>query len=229
MTKKPKESFVETIARLRVAIAAVDVVLLSVLKDKVQVFLIPVHRPPHYRHQFGLPGGVIRFDESAEASARRHLSDKVGVENVHIEQLSTFSDPDRDKRSRSISVAFLALVPATAVDQNPTESSQWFPVSALPGLAFDHKDMIKVAVERLKSKLVNTTIISSLLPRKFTLPQLQELYEVILARPLDKRNFRRKIIELDIVETVGRQKDSIYRPAKLYSFKKRDTISSDIL
>ncbi len=229
MTKQSKESFVETVARLRVAIAAVDVVLLSVLKNKVQVFLMPVHRPPHYRHQHGVPGGVIRSDESAEASARRHLSEKVGVKDVHIEQFHTFSDPDRDKRSRAISVAFLALVPAVATDINSTESGQWFPVSALPELAFDHKDMIKVAVERLKLKLINTTIISSLLPGQFTLPQLQELYEIILARPLDKRNFRRKIIALDVVETVGRQKDSIYRPAKLFSFKKKGTLSSDVL
>ncbi len=210
----------ELIARLRVAIAAVDVVLFRVVNNQVEVFLIPIDRPPYYTECYGLPGGIIAVDESADMAVKRHLEAKTNVSNVYIEQLHTFTDPNRDKRSRSISVSYMALMPADSAPH--TREGSWYPIQALPRLAFDHADIIAVAVDRLTTKITYSTLIMHLLPPTFTLSELQNMYETILGRKLDKRNFRRKVVELGIIAPIGKQKATDYRPAELYRFVVKD-------
>ncbi len=208
------------ISNLRVAVGAVDVVLFTILDDKLHVLLIPIHRPPHYVHLQGLPGGIIEHSESADAAVFRHLKTKLGVSGIQIEQLYTFSDPKRDKRSRSISIAYMGLITQDNASLKDKTEGEWFNIHTLPKLAFDHKEIIKVAVDRLKGKVTYTTIVSNLLPKQFTLSELQYVNEVILGEQFDKRNFRKKILASGLIAPTGKKKKTIKRPAELYIFTK---------
>ncbi len=216
-----EEQFRKKVAELRIAIAAVDVALFTILNDALHVFLIPVHRPPHYQNQFGLPGGVIGVKETTDQAADRHLKEKAHIGGAHVEQLYTFSDPERDKRSRSISVAYIAIASPDRISIGEKTEGKWVPIKKLPNLAYDHAEIIKVALERLKGKLVYTNIVANLLPKQFTLTELQAAYEIILDRKLDKRNFRKKMLSIGLVKETGKQKKTSYRPAQFYTFTKK--------
>ncbi|MBV9469198.1 MAG: hypothetical protein JOZ57_08120, partial [Abitibacteriaceae bacterium] len=140
----------------------------------------------------------------------------------------TFGNPKRDPRMRVVTVAYYALVPGnriTLAAATDAAEASWFPVSKLPPLAFDHQDIMQCAIERLKSKLEYSNIAYSLLPPRFRLSDLQKVYEVILGTPLDKRNFRKKILSLNLVEATGKMDTGgAHRPAQLYRFKKRKMI-----
>jgi 8-oxo-dGTP diphosphatase len=220
-----EEQFRKTVTELRVAIAAVDVALFTIRDNALQVFLIPIHRPPHYQNQCGLPGGVIGIKENADQAAERHLEEKAHVSGVHIEQLYTFSDPGRDKRSRSISVAYIAIASPECLSIGVRTEGKWVSVKKLPHLAYDHEEVIRVALDRLKGKLIYTNIISNVLSKRFTLSELQNAYEVILDRKLDKRNFRKKMLSIGLIKRVGQQKQTIHRPAQLYTFSKKDLVT----
>lgn len=218
----------QRITDLRIAIASVDVVIFSMINNHLHVFLIPIDKPPFYIDLRGLPGGVIGPKETADESVLRHLKEKSNISGVHIEQLYTFSDPERDKRSRSISVAYLALVSPDELASIEAKANQasgkWFPVDNLPKLAYDHNKIIKVAAERLVGKLAYTNIIAGLLTKQFTLTELQGTYESILHRKLDKRNFRKKILSIGFLKVVGKQKKTVHRPAELYAFAKKGLV-----
>lgn len=220
-----EEQFRKTVTELRVAIAAVDVVLFTILEKALHIFLIPIHRPPYYQNSSGLPGGVIKVRETADKAAARHLKEKAHIEGAHIEQLYTFSDPERDKRSRSISVAYVALASPEQLSIGEKTEGRWVPVKKLPKLAYDHAEIIKVALERLKGKLVYTNIVANLLPKQFTFSELQTAYEIILDRKLDKRNFRKKILSIGLIKELDKQKKTIHRPAQLYTFLKREAVT----
>lgn len=218
------KAFRKAIMGLRVAIAAVDVALFAIIDDALHLFLIPVHRPPQYMHVHGLPGGVIGVRETAEEAAGRHLKEKAHITGVPIEQLRTFSDPDRDKRSRSISVAYIALASLERISVGENTEGAWIPVKKLPELAYDHREIVAVALERLKGKLAYTTIVAGLLPKRFTLTELQNAYEIILGRKLDKRNFRKKLLSLGLLKPAGKEKNTPHKPAQLYVFVKKETV-----
>lgn len=220
-----EEQFRKTVAELRVAIAAVDVALFTILDNALHVFLIPIHRPPHYQNQYGLPGGVIGIKENADQAAARHLQEKANVRGVHIEQLYTFSEPERDKRSRSISVAYIAVASPDRLSIGGTSEGRWAPVKKLPSLAYDHEHIIKTALARLRGKLVYTNIVANLLPKLFTLSELQSAYEIILDRRLDKRNFRKKMVSMGLIKEAGREKKASHRPAQLYAFVNKSLIT----
>jgi 8-oxo-dGTP diphosphatase len=224
--KNQEENFRKIVADLRIAIAAVDVALFTIIDNALHTFLIPVDRPPFYKNMFGLPGGIIGENETADEAAERHLKNKAHLENIHIEQLYTFSDPSRDKRSRSISVAYMALVPPNQVALlKENKENKWVRVNKLPKLAYDHEEIMKVAIDRLKGKLIYTNIASKLLAKHFTLTELQNTYEIILGRELDKRNFRKKMLSIGLIKEVGKQKQTLYRPAALYTFTKQEIIT----
>jgi 8-oxo-dGTP diphosphatase len=160
--------------------------------------------------------------ESLEESARRELEEETGVRDIYLEQLYSFGDVDRDPRTRVITVAYFALIASDLQALHATTdatAAEWFPVSDLPRLAFDHERIVEYAIERLRNKLEYTTVGFQLLPERFTLTELQQVYEIILGRPLDKRNFRKKMLSLGIVEETGATKmDGVHRPARLYRF-----------
>lgn len=206
------------------AALTVDCVVFGLDEEDLKVLLIQRDLEP-FEGCWALPGGFVRLEETLEEAARRELREETGIENVYLEQLYTIGDVDRDPRERVVTVAYYALVNLSdhrvhaATD---ARNAAWFAIEDVPSLAFDHPKILKMAHERLRSKVRYQPIGFELLPAKFTLRQIQHLYEVILDRQLDKRNFRKKIlsmgilVELDEVET-----DVAHRAARLYKFDRR--------
>lgn len=216
--------------RVKFAILATDTVLLSAWRGDLKVLLMKVDRPPFYAQHWGVPGGLIHPKETADEAARRHLWEKAGARFRHIEQLYTFSALKRDPRGRVVSVAYLALTPTTAVARREGSEARWFSVEHLPRMAYDHREIIRTAVERLRAKLAYTNIAFGLLAEEFTLSELQKAYEVILDRKLDKRNFRKKLFSLKLVVGTKKKKQTgRSRPAELYRFIERKQRVVEIL
>ncbi len=200
----------------------VDVVIFSLVGDDLQVLLVKRKYAP-FANMWAIPGGFVRMEESLEEAATRELAEETGVTDVYMEQLYTFGRPNRDPRTRVITIAYFALVPHDAIRHRPGDDAAetaWFSMFDLPELAFDHHEILEYALTRLRYKLEYTAVGFRLLPDVFTLSELQRAYETILSENLDKRNFRRKILASDILEDTGKKKrDGEGRPAKLYTYK----------
>lgn len=200
----------------------VDVVIFSLVDDDLQVLLIKRKFAP-FAGMWAIPGGFVRIDESLEEAAVRELAEETGVTDVYMEQLYTFGRPDRDPRTRVITIAYFALVPHDIVRHQPGDDAaetDWFSMFDLPELAFDHREILDYALTRLRYKLEYTAVGFRLLPDIFTLSELQRAYETILGEQLDKRNFRRKILAAQVLEDTGKKKrDGEGRPAKLYKYR----------
>ncbi len=202
----------------------VDLVIFTIAEDDLKVLLIRRGQEP-FKDRWALPGGFVEINESLEKAAARELEEEVGVKNVYLEQLYTFGEPNRDPRGRVISVSYFALVDAELqriVAASDAADAAWHSVFDPPKLAFDHRKILDYAVLRLRNKIEWTTVGYELLPKKFTLSELQRVYEIILQRPVDKRNFRKKILaQGQIVELNEARSDVAHRPARLYSFRKQ--------
>jgi 8-oxo-dGTP diphosphatase len=192
--------------------------------EDLKVLLIQRDNAP-FAGRWALPGGFVDMHETCEEAARRELREETGLEDVFLEQLYTFSTVDRDPRERVVSVAYYALVRLhdhkvrAATD---ARDAAWFAVSETEGLAFDHDEILDVAITRLRGKVVYQPVGFELLPPKFTLSMLQRLYETILERPLDKRNFRKKVLGMGVlVELDEVERDVAHRAARLYRFDRR--------
>lgn len=201
----------------------VDCVVFGIEDDSLKVLLIERALEP-FAGQWALPGGFVRMMETTDEAARRELVEETGLSNVFLEQLYTFSRVDRDPRERIVSVAHYALVRSSAVQGGSDASeARWFDVRELPPLAFDHRDIVEVALERLRGKVRYQPIGFELLPGKFTLGQLQRLYESILGRELDKRNFRRAFLRMNILEELDELEDGVsHRPSRYYRFDRAE-------
>ena len=202
----------------------VDIVVFALDQDDLQVMLIQRDLEP-FAGQWALPGGFVRVDETLDEAATRELQEETGLNDIFLEQLYTFGDLERDPRERVVTVAYYALVNLAghAVHaSSDARNAAWFPVNELPQLAFDHKRILDVALQRLRGKVRYQPIGFELLPEKFTLRQLQHLYEIILDRPLDKRNFRKKVHSMEILKDTGEiEKDVAHRAAQLFRFNKK--------
>lgn len=221
---------------------AVDVATLSLSQGHLWALVVKRHAHPFKGH-WALPGGFVRMDESLEEAAERVLGDKAGLSGVFLEQLYTFGDPDRDPRTRIITVAYYALVDWGRLEGRqadrealvarvhvPWKGETGGPVDlagpggALP-LAFDHADILGMAVKRIRGKLDYAPIGFQLLPSRFTLRQLQEVHETILDSPLNKDSFRRRMLASGLLVATGdREQDVDHRPAELYRFARRSAI-----
>jgi 8-oxo-dGTP diphosphatase len=206
------------------AALSVDCVVFGLDDESLKVLLIQRSSAP-FAGRWALPGGFVRMRETLEEAARRELAEETGVTLAYLEQLYTFGEPDRDPRERVVTVAYFALVKRldyalrAATDAS---AAAWFAVDQLPELAFDHAEIFAVARERLRSKVSYEPLGFELLPIKFTLSQLQRLYEVVLERALDKRNFRKKILALEILQELDElEQDVAHRAARLYKFDPR--------
>jgi hypothetical protein len=202
---------------------AVLVVIITVREGRLQVLLVRRSAEP-FKDAWSLPGGLLNPGESPDDAAVRKLEDETGVTDVFLEQLYTFSDLDG---RGSIAVAYFALVDVSATHLATRKEwlPAWFPLADLPSLAFENERVIDYALRRLRAKLDYSNVAYSLLPAEFTLSQLQSTYEAILSRRLDKRNFRKRIVSLDIVEPTGRQaSEGRHRPAQLYRFRERKPV-----
>jgi 8-oxo-dGTP diphosphatase len=204
---------------------AVDCVVFGLDETDLKVLLIQRRLQP-FQHAWALPGGFVRMDETLDEAARRELSEEAGVTDVYLEQLYTFGAPlDRDPRERVVTVAYYAL--AKLSDHRIRAATDamgvgWFALDDLPKLAFDHDDIVTSAHERLRGKVRYAPVGFELLPPRFSLTQLQRLYEIILGKDLDKRNFRKKILSMDLlVETDEVEQGVRHRAARLYRFDRR--------
>ncbi len=211
---------------------AVDLVIFSIVEGDLSVALIQMKKSP-FKDKWAFPGGLVPYDESLDQSAKRELKEKAGMRNVYLEQLYTFGDVKRDPYHRVISVVYFALINSHGIKLKTTDKYKdirWFPITRLPSLAYDHDKIANFAINRLKNKLEYTNVVYSLLPDTFTLSELQNIYEIILGKQLDKRNFRKKIESLKILtKTRMYKKDGAHRPALLYKFKEKKMKMVEIL
>lgn len=206
----------------------VDAVVFGLDEEGLKILLIQRRDEP-FKDMWALPGGFLDVDQddTAEDAVARELQEETALENIFLEQLYTFSKVGRDPRERVVSVAYYGLVKPDLlkpVAGDDAKEVEWSPVDDLPELAFDHKDIVEMGLARIRGKVRYQPIGFELLPEKFTLVQLQEMYEFILGRPLDKRNFRRKILQMEILvpleEYADRGSTGGPRP-QLYSFDEK--------
>jgi 8-oxo-dGTP diphosphatase len=203
------------------AALTVDCVVFGFDETELKVLLIERALDP-FKGKWALPGGFVRVEETLDEAARRELEEEAGLKNVFLEQLYTFGTVDRDPRERVVSVAYYALVKLAAhATRAATDAAdaRWFPISKVPRLAFDHADILSTALARLKGKVRYEPIGFELLPPKFTLSQLQGLYETVLGSDLDKRNFRKKVLSFGLLIPLKEtQMTGRHRPAQLFRF-----------
>jgi len=206
------------------AALTVDCVVFGFDEGELKVLLIERGLPP-FKGRWALPGGFVRVEETVDEAARRELAEETGLSRVFLEQLYTFGTVNRDPRERVVSVAYYALVKQAehpAAGATDASDARWFPVSAMPPLAFDHATIFQTAWQRLRGKVRYEPIGFELLPKKFTLSQLQHLYEAVLQTELDKRNFRKKILGMDLLVPLEEQlRTGAHRPAQLFRFDAR--------
>jgi len=202
----------------------VDCVVFGIDEEELKIMLIQRGVAP-FKGMWAIPGGFVRLDESLEDAARRELEEETGIREVFLEQLYTFGKIDRDPRTRVVSVAYYALTNLIGhhVDAaSDASNAAWFALEDLPDLPFDHEKILDTAIERLRGKVRYQPIGFELLPDRFTLTQLQRVYEIVLDKEIDKRNFRKKILAMEILKDTGKvEKDVAHRAARLYRFDKR--------
>jgi len=200
-----------------------DIVLFTLRAEKLQLLLIRRRNPP-FQGGWALPGGFLDMDEDLADCAKRELAEETGIKNIYLEQLYTFGKPGRDPRERVISVAHYALIASDQITLKPASDATeaaWFAFDELPELAFDHREIVEKAHERLVAKLDYSTIAFQFLPKQFTLSELQIVYETIRSEPMDKRNFRKWILTSNLVEATGLERRSgSHRPAQLFHCKR---------
>lgn len=202
---------------------AVDTVLFAVQERRLKTYLVQLKTGP-LRGKWAFPGGLVHVGEMLDETARRELYDSTGLGDPYLEQLFSFGDPSRDPHHHVVSVAYMALTADAAVVQAPSgkyAAGRWFEVSGLPELAYDHSLMAEYALRRLKSKLGYTNIACNLLRQTFTFTELEELYSMILDRPIDRRNFRRRILSMGLLRRLPEKRRGPHRPAALYTFVRR--------
>ena len=199
----------------------VDVVILTVRGGRLEVLLVKRKHWP-FEGMWAIPGGFVAPDESLEDAAKRELAEETSVRDVYLEQLYTFGDPGRDPRTRVITVVYYALIRTEQLHVRAADDAAdagWYSMFDLPSLAFDHRKILDYTLTRLQGKLEYTNIGFQLLASEFTLSELQAVYEAILNRSLDKRNFRRKVLQTEILEaTEHTRRDGQHRPARCYRF-----------
>jgi len=215
-------------------IVAVDVAVFTVRERVLDVLLVRPRSGP-FAGRWALPGGRVRPDESLDRAARRELAAQTGRRRVYLEQLYTFGSPERDPQGRVVSVAYVGLVAHGARPGRSAAAGEkyaavaWRPTRALPALAYDHRAVVRTALGRLRAKLTYTNLVYTLLPAAFTLGELQAMYEAILGRTLDRRNFRKKMLSLGLLRALPALRRGPHRPAALWAFRRRQPMTVEIM
>ncbi|MFT5450262.1 MAG: 8-oxo-dGTP diphosphatase [Gammaproteobacteria bacterium] len=204
-----------------------NVVVYTLRDGQLKLLLVRRGADP-FKNMWALPGGQLQANEDLDSSALRTLEEGTGVAGVYLEQLYTFGEPNRDPRHRTIAVSYVALIPSDRLQLRAAMNAEgvgWFSLNELPQLAFDHAHMVDVARQRLAAKLAYSTIALQFMPERFTLSELQEVYETILDETMDKRNFRKRILAIEqVVETEQVRRTGSHRPARLYRVRDPSTV-----
>jgi len=200
---------------------SVDSIIFAFDKGKLQVLLIKRAEEP-FKNQWALPGALVEVDENLRDAPMRSLKELTGLENVFLEQVFTFGKVDRHPKGRVVTVAYYSLINKNNVSPIPSSFAQevmWLDIDEITSLAFDHYEILTVCLKRLRESVRRRPVGFELLPKIFTLSDVQDLYEAILNKKLDKRNFRKKIISLKILEDIKEYQQNVaHRPAKLFKF-----------
>lgn len=199
--------------------------IFTIDKGSLKILLMKKQSEP-YRNYWILPGDILSKQETAEENIKNAIYDKMGLSEIYLEQCQTYTNPTRDPEERIIALTYLGLVDNTLVqfkrEKREEYITEWFPIEELPKIAYDHEEIINTSIKHLRKKLVNSNILKILFPSDFTLPELQRLYEQILGKKLDRRNFRKKFINLGLIEDTGdKNEGAAGRPAKLYRLKEQ--------
>lgn len=214
------------------AVIATDTVLLALDDNKLKVLLVKMNKAP-FEGMWAVPGGLVRGDESVDDSAQRVLREKTGIKKAYIEQLFTFGKLDRDPFGRVVSIAYLGLIPEINVEiKTSTEHGEikWFDVTYLPKLAYDHLEVIQTALKRLRSKFEYTNIIFQLLPKEFTMKEMQTAYELIREEKIDKRNFQKKVFALNLVRKLDKKTLGLaHRPATIFVAQDEGVVEAKLM
>ena len=202
----------------------VDAVVFGYEEGKISVLLIKRKYEP-FKGKWAIPGGFVLNNESLEEAVQRELQEETGVKINYLEQLYTFGEPSRDPRGRVVSIAYFGLVrPNTFKIFASTDAAEveWFNISELPELSFDHKEILKIAIERLQGKISYEPIGFELLDKKFPFSDLEKLYSTLLGREIDRRNFRKKIVGLNVLDELEEKvSKGSGRPANLFQFNQK--------
>lgn len=206
---------------------AVDAIVFGYSKqDGVSVLLIQRKYEP-YKNSWAIPGGFVLENESLEEAVKRELVEETGITVNYLEQLYTFGEPKRDPRQRIIAVAYFGLVKASQYQElkasTDAENAKWFSIKKLPALAFDHKQILQVAIERLRAKVRYQPVGFELLDKKFPFSDLEKLYTALLDKEINRRNFSKKILSFDFLEETGElsKSEGKGRPSKMYQFNQK--------
>lgn len=208
------------------SIFSIDCIIFGLSEGELKILLIERNEEP-YKSWYALPGNIVKQNESIDHAAQRILYELTGLKGIYMEQLHTFGEVNRHPSGRVITVAYNAMIRLDGEKElkpitNYASKAFWMPVKDMPALAFDHTQIFNKGFDKIRSKISFEPIAFELLPEKFTLTQLQNLYEVILNKELDKRNFRKKMLSYDILKELDEKQEGVsYRAAKLYKFDKR--------
>lgn len=197
--------------------------IFTVDKGITKVLLIKRNNEP-FKDMWALVGGALYNNETLDQGIKREIKEKIGISIKNIEMFDVFSKIDRSPVMRMIAVGYIGIVDSSKVEvvkkTVKTSDADWVPIDKVPKLAYDHNEIINKGIEVLKQKIVNTNILKSLYPDGFTLPEIQKTYEAILNKKLDRRNFRKKMLSLDLIYDTGLSMKFIgTKPAKIYKFK----------
>ena len=197
--------------------------IFTVEKGIPKVLLIKRKNEP-FSGEWCLTGGALQNNEDLIDGAKREIYEKSGIDNIDIYEFKTFGKVNRSPVMRMVAVGYIGIIDCNRVDilkeTTNTSNADWFRIDKIPSLAYDHEEILEYAIQFLKQKITESNILSSLFPNSFTMPELQKVYEAILNKQFDRRNFRKKILSLDIVEDINETaKFEGKKPAKLYRFK----------
>jgi ADP-ribose pyrophosphatase YjhB (NUDIX family) len=213
---------------------SVDCVIFGYAEGRLQVALIERKNNP-FKGEWAIPGGFVEGDETVEEAAFRELQEETGLSDLFLQQFHVFSEPNRDPRGRVITIAFFALIDADKRELVASEDASkavWWAIDDIPHLSFDHDEIYEKALESLRVAIKIQPLAFELLPKKFTLTQLQQLYEEVFDLEIDKRNFRKKVAKMGFIQETGKMTQGAkHRPAMLYTFNKKKyaKYSSDIM
>lgn len=197
--------------------------IFTINKGELKILLMRKQSEP-YKNYWILPGDILPKHQTTEENLQKAIYGKMGLPEIEMEQCQIYSNLDRDPDDRIIALSYIGLVDSTLVElkrePRPEYITEWFSIDSLPKMAYDHEEIIQGSIEYLRKKLLNSTVLKCFFPSDFTLPELQRLYEQILGKTLDRRNFRKKFISLGLIEDTGyKNEGTAGRPAKLYRFK----------
>lgn len=193
------------------------------IEDGVFKILLIRKKNEPYKGYWILPGGIVNDDKTINEAIAESVLEQAGIDNLNFEQSYVFSDLDRVPNKRVIAVSLISIVDEFKIKSHQVSTNYevaWFPIDQLPKIGYDHSNVIEVAVSQLKIKLNQSKTLQQIFPSDFTLPEIQKIYEQVSAKELDRRNFRKKFLKLDLIEETGYKAPSVTgRPAKLYRFK----------